>query len=121
MTMLASYDLFGGELPPTVIMSLWHGGFSATRNPFATCYYSYPSLGVSEEVRKKACEYLSRFGKTREEQTRNYYLWAQTVPRPLWRYFSHLPLTQFSEIVADMVPPLAIANLLAHTAWTGRA
>ncbi len=54
MTMLASYDLFGGELPPTVIMSLWHGGFSATRNPFATCYYSYPSLGVSEEVRKKA-------------------------------------------------------------------
>jgi predicted RNA methylase len=111
--LLASYGLFNGELPPTIVMSLWHGGFSAVRNPFATCYYAhYPSLRVSEEERDVACRYLSQFGKTREEQARAYYLWAQTVPRPLWRYFDTLPLTQFTEIVADMVPPYAIAQVL---------
>lgn len=113
--LLASYGLFNGELPPTLIMSLWHGGFSATRNPFATCYYAhYPSLRISEEERDVACKYLSQFGRTREEQARAYYLWAQTVPRPLWRYFSLLNLSDFSEIAADMVPPLAVANLLRH-------
>jgi hypothetical protein len=92
--LLASYGLLDGELPPTLLTSLWHGGFSASRNPFAMCYYShYPSLRISEEERKRACEYLKRFGRTREEQIRNYYLWTQTVPRPLWRYFAHLPLT----------------------------
>ncbi len=113
--LLASYGLLDGELPPTIITALWHGGFSASRNPFTLCYYAhYPSLRVSEEERTVACRYLERFGRTREEQTRNYYLWAQTVPRPLWRYFAHLPLTQFGEIVADMVPPLAVANLIRH-------
>ena len=114
--MLASYGLFNGELPPTVMMSLWHGGFSAKRNPFALCYYGrrYSSLGVSAEDSEKACEYLRQFGRTREEQVRNYYLWAQTVPKPFWRYFSLLTLTDFDEIVADMVPPLAIANLMRH-------
>jgi len=114
--MLASYGLFDGELPPTLLMSLWHGGFSATRNPFAMCYYGrrYRSLGVSAEDSERACEYLKQFGRTREEQTRHYYLWAQTVPKPFWRYFSLLTLTDFDEIVADMVPPLAIANLLRH-------
>jgi predicted RNA methylase len=79
------------------------------------CYYAhYPSLRVSEEERVVVCRYLQRFGRTREEQVRNYYLWAQTVPRPLWRYFSLLSLSDFAEIVADMVPPLAMANLLRH-------
>jgi predicted RNA methylase len=114
-TLLASYGLFEGQLPPTIMMSLWHGGFSATRNPFALCYYShYPSLGISEEERKRACEYLSHFGRTREEQVRNYYLWSQTVPRPLWRYFLHLPLSYLTEVVADMMPPLAAAQLLVR-------
>jgi hypothetical protein len=113
--LLASYGLLGGELPPTVIMSLWHGGFSASRNPFAKCYYAhYPSLRVSDEERTANCRYLEQFGRTREEQARNYYLWAQTVPKPLWRYFAHLSLTHFSEVVADMVPPLAVANLIRY-------
>jgi len=113
--LLASYGLLNGELPPTIIMSLWHGGFSADRNPFAMCYYArYPSLRVSEEERVVACRYLQKFGATREEQARNYYLWAQTVPKPLWRYFTHLSLTEHTEIVADMVPPLAMANLLRY-------
>jgi predicted RNA methylase len=113
--LLAKYGLLDGELPPTLITSLWHGGFSANRNPFAMCYYAhYPNLRVPEEERKKACEYLSRFGRTREEQARSYYLWAQTVPRPLWRYFSLLSLSDFTEVVADMVPPLAIANLIRY-------
>jgi hypothetical protein len=49
--LLASYGLFNDELPPTLLMSLWHGGFSAERNPFALCYYGkrYSSLGVSAE------------------------------------------------------------------------
>jgi hypothetical protein len=111
--LLAKHPLFSGQLPPTIIMSLWHGGFSAGRNPFAMCYYAhYPSIRISEEERKKACEYLQQFGRTREEQARNYYLWAQTVPRPLWRYFSFLPLTAFDEIVSDMVPPYAMSQLL---------
>ena len=114
-TLLASYGLFNGELPPTLVMSIWHGGFSATRNPFAVCYYAhYPSVRASEEERDVACRYLRQFGRTREEQARAYYLWAQTVPTPLWRYFSLLSLSDFSEIVADMVPPLAAANLLRH-------
>jgi len=113
--LLTSYGLLDGELPPTIITSLWHGGFSASRNPFAMCYYAhYPSLRISEEERVVACRYLARFGRSREEQARNYYLWAQTVPRPLWRYFAHLSLTEHAEVVADMVPPLAVANLLRH-------
>jgi len=113
--MLASYGLFNGKLPPTIITSLWHGGFSAARNPFATCYYAhYPSLRVSEEERAVACRYLQQFGRTREEQVRAYYLWAQTVPRPLWRYFSALSLSDFTEAVADMVPPYAISQLLVR-------
>jgi hypothetical protein len=112
--MLASYGLFGGELPPTLLMSLWHSGFSAKRNPFALCYYGkrYSSLGVSQEESERACEYLRQFGRTKEEQVRNYYLWAQTVPFPLWRYFSLLNLSDFGEVVADMVPPYAISQLL---------
>jgi len=113
MTFLASFNLFEGRLPPTIVASLWHGGFSASRNPFAMCYYAhYPSLRISEDGRRKACEYLRQFGRTREEQVRTYYLWTQTVPRPFWRYFAHLPLTQFAEIVADMVPPYAVSQLL---------
>ena len=65
--LLPVYGLFEGQLPPTIMTSLWHGAYSRGRNPFALCYYSYPSLGVSEELRRKACEYLSRFGRTREE------------------------------------------------------
>jgi predicted RNA methylase len=110
---LASFGVFEGRLPPTIIESTWHGGFSAPRNPFALCYYAhYPSLRISEEDRRKACEYLQQFGHTREEQVRAYYLWAQTVPRQFWRYFAHLPLTKFAEIVADMVPPYAVSQLL---------
>jgi hypothetical protein len=111
--LLAKYSLFRGQLPPTIINSLWHGGFSANRNPFTICYYShYPSIRVSEEERRETCEYLRQFGRTREEQARAYYLWAQTVPQPLWRYFSLLSLSSFSEIVSDMVPPYAISQLL---------
>jgi len=112
--MLASYGLLDGELPPTLLMSLWHGGFSAKRNPFAMCYYGkrYRSLGVSAEDSERACEYLRQFGRDREEQARAYYLWAQTVPRPFWRYFSLLSLSDFGEVVADMVPPYAISQLL---------
>jgi hypothetical protein len=114
-TLLASYGLFDGELPPTLIESIWRAGFSASRNPFAMCYRSYyPSLGVSEEQRQRACEYLRRFGRTRQEQARSFYLWAQTVPKPLWRYFAHLPVTYLTEVVADMVPPLAIAQILVR-------
>jgi Site-specific DNA methylase len=114
--MLASYGLFSGKLPPTLITSLWHGGFSARRNPFALCYYGrrYSSLGVSDDDSETACKYLQQFGRTREEQVRAYYLWAQTVPRPLWRYFDLLSLSDFSEIVADMVPPYAISQLLVR-------
>jgi len=112
---LVSFGVFEGRLPPTIIESMWHSGFSASRNPFALCYYAhYPTLRVSEEERVATCRYLARFGRSREEQARNYYLWAQTVPRPLWRYFSILKLSEFGEIVADMVPPLAVANLLRH-------
>ena len=105
--MLASYGLLDGELPPTIMTALWHSGFSASRNPFALCYGS-----SADEEQKEVCRYLSRFGRTKEEQVRTYYLWAQTVPTPLWRYFSHLPLSYFAEVVADMVPPFAIAQLL---------
>jgi len=113
--MLASYGLFDGELPPTLADALWHGGFSAKRNPFAFCYYAKRFQHfVSQEEEKRACEYLKQFGRTREEQARHYYLWAQTVPKPFWRYFSLLSLSDFGEIVADMVPPLAVANLLRH-------
>jgi hypothetical protein len=112
--MLAKYGLFDGELPPTLADALWHGGFSVRRNPFALCYYAKRFQFVSQEEEKRACEYLKQFGRTREEQARHYYLWAQTVPKPLWRYFSLLSLSDFGEVVADMVPPLAIANLLRH-------
>jgi len=113
--LLASYSLLDGELPPTLIAALWHGSFSAARNPFATCYYAhYPSLSVSKEERDVACRYLRQFGRTREEQVRAYYLWAQTVPRPLWRYFDLLSLSDFTEAVADMVPPYAISQLLVR-------
>jgi predicted RNA methylase len=106
---LASYGLLDGELPPTVMTALWHSGFSAGRNPFALCYGRRGGEG-----RDDACQYLARFGRTREEQVRAYYLWAQTVPRPLWRYFSHLPLSYFADVVADMVPPYAAAQLLVR-------
>jgi hypothetical protein len=89
--------------------ALWHSGFSAGRNPFALCY---GRRGV--EGREEACRYLARFGRTKEEQVRAYYLWAQTVPQPLWRYFSHLPLSYFADVVADMVPPYATAQLLVR-------
>jgi predicted RNA methylase len=97
-------------------MALWHGGFSAKRNPFAMCYYAkrYSFLGVSAEDAERACEYLRQFGRDREEQARNYYLWAQTVPKPLWRYFSTLSLSGFGEVVADMVPPYAVSQLLVR-------
>lgn len=111
--MLARYSLFRGKLPPTIIAALWHGGFSAVRNPFAICYYG-GRLGVNGELARQACEYLRQFGRTKEEQARAYYLWAQTVPAPFWRHFSRLTLSEFDDIVADMVPPLAIANLLRH-------
>jgi len=112
--MLATYGLLGGELPPTLADALWHGGFSVKRNPFALCYYGrrFRHLGVSMEDSERACEYLHRFGRTKEEQVRSYYLWAQTVPKPFWRYFSLLSLSDFSEVVADMVPPYAISQLL---------
>jgi len=111
-TLLASYGLFKGELPPTIVDALWHSSFSAPRNPFAICRRPY--LHGNAQRAASACEYLKRFGATLEEQTRNYYLWAQTVPWPLWRYFSLLSLSDFGEIVADMVPPLAVANLIRH-------
>jgi predicted RNA methylase len=107
--MLISYGLLDGELPPTIMEALWHSGFSASRNPFALCYSS-----SAEEGWKEACQYLSRFGRTKEEQVRRYYLWTQTVPTPLWRYFSHLPISYFAEVVADMVPPFAIAQMLVR-------
>jgi hypothetical protein len=111
-TLLASYGLLNGELPPTVVDALWHSSFSPSRNPFAICRRPY--LHSDPKKAAASCEYLKRLGATLEEQVKAYYLWAQTVPRPLWRYFAHLPLTGFSEIVADMVPPLAVANLIRH-------
>jgi len=110
--LLATYGLLDGELPPTIVDALWHSSFSPERNPFAACYRPY--LHGDPRRASAACEYLKRFGCTRERQARNYYLWAQTVPRPLWRYFSLLSLSDFTEVVADMVPPLAIANLLRY-------
>ena len=111
-TLLATYGLLDGELPPTVADALWHSSYSPLRNPFALCYRPY--LHNDHVKTKQACEYLTRFGRNREEQARNYYLWAQTVPRPLWRYFTYLSLTEHTEVVADMVPPLAVANLIRH-------
>jgi len=111
--LLAKYSLFRGQLPPTIIDALWHSGFSHKRNPFAVCYL--PKLAKADaEERNAACEYLKQFGETREEQARNYYLWAQTVPLTLWRHFNVLSLSAFTEIVSDMVPPLAIANIIIH-------
>ncbi len=108
--LLASYGLLDGELPPTVVDALWHSSFSPARNPFAACRRPY--LHNNPQKMASACEYLMRFGRTREEQVRGFYLWAQTVPRPLWRYFANLPLTYFTDVVADMVPPYAISQLL---------
>ncbi|MGB9706407.1 MAG: hypothetical protein ACPL3C_13220, partial [Pyrobaculum sp.] len=108
--LLAKYWLPNGVEPPTIVASLWHAGFSSRRrNPFACCYYPhYKDVYCDYD----ACEYLKQFGATREQQARNYYLWAQTVPLPMWRYFRQLSLSAMAEVVADMVPPLAIANLL---------
>ncbi|MCC6050613.1 MAG: DNA cytosine methyltransferase [Thermofilum sp.] len=106
--LLASYPLFLGELPPTIIDSLWHGRFAKRRNVFAI---AYTHRSESHE-RFMAQSYLQLFGRTKEEQVRTYYLWAQTVPKPAWRFFEHLPLSLFTSYVADMVPPLAVANLL---------
>lgn len=92
----------------TIIHSIWHAGYSEKSNPFTRCYYK----GDAE-----ACKCLKQFGRTREEQARTYYLWAQTVPQPMWRYFSLYNLTEFTKAVADMVPPLAIANLLRVKDW----
>jgi len=111
--LLARYTLFNGQLPPTIIDALWHSSFSHKRNPFALCYL--PKLVKADnEERNVACEYLKQFGETREEQTRNYYLWAQAVPLTLWKHFKVLSLSAFTEIVSDMVPPLAIANIIIH-------
>jgi len=111
--LLAKYSLFRGQLPPTIIDALWHSAFSHKRNPFALCYL--PRLVRADESEKVvACEYLKQFGHTREEQARNYYLWAQTVPTTLWRHFNMLSLSAFTEIVSDMVPPLSIANIIIH-------
>jgi hypothetical protein len=111
VSLLANYSLFKGQLPPTIIDALWHSSFSHKRNPFAVCYL--PRLVKADETeRDAACEYLKQFGRTREEQTRAYYLWAQTVPTTLWRHFNVLSLSAFTEIVSDMVPPLAIANII---------
>jgi len=110
--LLVPYGLLNGEPPPTIVDALWHSSYSPQRNPFAACYRSY--LHGNPQRAAAACEHLRRFGKTREEQVRNYYLWAQTVPRPLWRHFALLSLSDFGEIVADMVPPLAAANLIRH-------
>jgi predicted RNA methylase len=113
LQLLAKYPLFRGQLPPTIIDALWHSAFSHKRNPFALCYL--PRLVRADNVeRDAACEYLKQFGRTREEQARNYYLWAQTVPATLWRHFNMLSLSAFTEIVSDMVPPLAMANLIRH-------
>jgi len=74
-------------------------------------------LPVAESLQRGARRCLqvsAAFGRTREEQARAYYLWAQTVPRPLWRYFSLLSLSDFTEAVADMVPPYAISQLLVR-------
>jgi site-specific DNA-cytosine methylase len=77
---LVSFGLLEGRLPPTIIDALWRGSFSVSRKPFVMCYnVHHPSLRISEEERKKTCEYLQRFGRTREEQVRTYYLWAQTL------------------------------------------
>jgi predicted RNA methylase len=108
--LLARYSLPpDGREPPTLVMGIWHAGFSARkRNPFACCYYRDIYCDYN------ACEYLRQFGSTREEQARNYYLWAQTIPLPMWRYLKQLPLTTMTEFVADAVPPLAVANLLRY-------
>jgi hypothetical protein len=111
--LLAKYPLFRGQLPPTIIDSLWHSAFSHKRNPFALCYLPH-LVRASDTERDEACEYLKQFGRTREEQARNYYLWAQTVPAMLWRHFNMLSLSAFTEIVSDMVPPLAIANIIIY-------
>jgi hypothetical protein len=111
--LLASYRLFDDKLPPAIVDSLWHSGFSAYRNPFAMCYYAR-RLSVSKDDEQKACRYLQQFGRTKEEQVRSFYLWAQTVPLPFWRYFNLLPLTRFGEAVSDMVPPLAMSNIIRH-------
>jgi len=111
--LLAKYGLFRGQLPPTIIDALWHSAFSHKRNPFALCYL--PKLAkADDDERSVACEYLKQFGETREEQARNYYLWAQTVPLTLWKHFKVLPLSALTEIVSDMVPPLAVANIIIH-------
>jgi hypothetical protein len=111
--LLARYPLFRGQLPPTIIDALWHSAFSHKRNPFAVCYLPH-LVRASKSERDVACEYLRQFGRTREEQARNYYLWAQTVPTTLWRHFNVLSLSAFTEIVSDMVPPLAIANIIIY-------
>jgi hypothetical protein len=111
--LLAKYSLFKGKLPPTIIDALWHSAFSHKRNPFALCYLPH-LVRASDAERDEACEYLKQFGRTREEQARSYYLWAQTVPATLWRHFNMLSLSAFTEIVSDMVPPLAIANIIIY-------
>lgn len=114
--MIASYPIpiCGDEkiLPPTLISGLWYGAFTArSRNPFACCYFKhYRDMHCCYD----GCEYLKHFGDDREEQARNYYLWVQTVPVRFWRYFKQLPLIAMAEYVADMIPPLAIANLLRY-------
>ena len=112
-SLLAKYPLFKGQLPPTIIDALWHSSFSHKRNPFAVCYLPH-LVKASEGERDEACAYLRQFGHTREEQTRAYYLWAQTVPATLWRYFNVLSLSAFTEIVSDMIPPLAVANIIIY-------
>ena len=60
--LLAKYPLFRGQLPPTIIDTLWHSAFSHKRNPFALCYL--PHLVKADDTeRDVACEHLKRFGR----------------------------------------------------------
>jgi hypothetical protein len=49
-SLLATYGLLDGELPPTIITSLWHGGFSANRIPL----HRFVELFVGAEETEEA-------------------------------------------------------------------
>jgi predicted RNA methylase len=99
-----------GLLPPTLIGSIWHAGFSVRRrNPFACCRYPHFN-GVYCDY--DACAYLQQFGRDEEERIKTYYAWAQTIPTELWPALFDLPLQRYADYVADAVPPYAVYNLL---------
>lgn len=112
MELMYKFGLWRGEPPATVIQAFWHAGFGGERNPFTCCYY--PHFARCDD-KEEACRYLQQFGKTREEQARNFYCWAQTIPWPVCETLKHLPLNTFAKYVANAVPPLAVANLLTAT------